>query len=237
MSTAVTPSAPTLICKLAEIMNEVGRIPKTGYNSFHGYKYVMESDLVEALSEKLAARKVFITSSTKNIETIRLSKPNKKGEIVEQTIGILRVDYTFHDGETGEKLTMESVGEIDQDGGKGLYKALTGSMKYFLMKNFLIATGDDPEQTPQLKQPQPSANVAPQPAPKQDDSSAPATPEQVTEIGRLCKALGGTPQELYAKYNVKTQPTRSLADKMISAMKARLGEVEQEFEDEAKKNS
>ena len=30
--------------------------------------------------------------------------------------------------------------------GKGLYKAFTGSMKYFLMKNFLVATGDDPEQ-------------------------------------------------------------------------------------------
>ena len=138
----------TLVKKLAEVMNEVGRIPKAGFNDHFKYKFVREADLVEKLSELLAARNIFITSSTKGIETIELSKVTKMGTVA-MKMGILRVDYTFHDGDSGETLTQESVGEIDQDGGKGLYKALTGAMKYFLMKNFLIATGDDPEQATQ----------------------------------------------------------------------------------------
>ena len=48
--------------------------------------------------------------------------------------------YAFHDGESDETLTLEGIGEIDQDGGKGIYKAQTGAMKYALMRNFLVAT-------------------------------------------------------------------------------------------------
>ena len=37
------------------------------------------------------------------------------------------------------------MGAGDDGADKGLYKAYTGAVKYFLMKTFLIPTGDDPE--------------------------------------------------------------------------------------------
>lgn len=184
-----TTGTKSLVSKLAEVMKEVSKIPKNGKNTFHNYKYVMESDLVEAIRDKLADRHIFITSSTKGIETVELSRPTKGGEIVTQKIGVLRVEYTFHDGESGEKLTMEGAGEIDQDGGKGLYKALTGAMKYFLMKQFLVATGDDPEQTPQQKS-APEKKPAPAKVAKPAEKPVPSTPEQQARILDLARELG-----------------------------------------------
>jgi hypothetical protein len=229
-----TGKEPKLVAKLAEIMKDVSKIPKNGKNTFHNYKYVMESDLVEAIRAKLGEKSIFITSCTKGIEVVELSKPTKGGEVVTQKIGVLRVEYTFHDGETGESLTMESIGEIDQDGGKGLYKALTGAMKYFLMKNFLVATGDDPEQDSAkaaAPSPRAAATVTPKPLPKPTAPKPPPPPkplfpredgdvmlskEQMAEINTLWPELmehQNAPVEerdallqksLMSKYGVKT---------------------------------
>jgi len=154
-----TTTGKTLVSKLAEVMKEVGRIPKNGYNEHFKYKFVREADLVDKLSELLGERHVFITSLMKGFELLEL--PNKK-------CMLLRVEYTMRDGDSGETLTVDSFGEVEQDGGKGIYKALTGAMKYFLMKQFLVATGDDPEdeaaktkaQTPPRAAPPPKQTLA-----------------------------------------------------------------------------
>ena len=144
--TTESKAKTSLVTKLAEILGESSRVPKRGVNQFHKYKYVLEADLVEEVREKLSKHGIFISASTKRTEVIELSKPNNKtGELVVQKVGMLFVEYTFRDGTTCETFTVEGVGEIDQDGGKGIYKAQTGAMKYMLMKNFLIDTGDDPE--------------------------------------------------------------------------------------------
>ena len=41
-----------LVSKLAEVMKQVKYIQKTGYNSFHKYKYATESDVTEAVREQ-----------------------------------------------------------------------------------------------------------------------------------------------------------------------------------------
>jgi hypothetical protein len=51
------------------------------------------------------------------------------------------------DGVTGETLDYPWMGWGVDPGDKGGYKAITGAEKYFLMKTFLIPTGDDPEVT------------------------------------------------------------------------------------------
>jgi len=228
-SPSATPPAPTLVKKLAAVMKEVGRIEKKGYNSFHKYKYVMEADLVETLSQKLADRHVFITSSTKGIEIIELGKVSPKtGEIVPSRIGVLRVEYTFHDGESGETLTMESIGEIDQDGGKGLYKALTGSMKYFLMKNFLIATGDDPEQGSAKS---PAQSTSSRPAVTASKSAASpvqkkvATAQQITRIGELCKDLNQDIKVVYTSLKIKGNPSEDQASDIIMILEKKLAKA------------
>jgi len=56
----------------------------------------------------------------------------------------LNVRYTVSDGK--ESFSFAIPGSGSDKGDKGVYKALTGSQKYAIMKLFKIETGDDPEQ-------------------------------------------------------------------------------------------
>lgn len=118
--------------KLAEVTEAVGRVPKEGWNDHFKYHYVKEEDLVEAVRGELASRHVTLLPSCSEIE--------RAG-----TITTVKVRFAFVDGETGEMFEADWFGTGDDKSDKGLYKAYTGAVKYFLMKSFLIPTGDDPE--------------------------------------------------------------------------------------------
>lgn len=122
----------SLVRKLAEVLAEIERVPKRGKNEFHNYDYVTEPDLVDAVRSKLAKRRVFVFSSVEELTR-------------EGSLTTAKVRYTFADGESGETFDVVYYGQGDDKGDKGAYKAYTGALKYFLMKNFLVATGDDPE--------------------------------------------------------------------------------------------
>lgn len=131
-----------LAAKLARILGEVGKVPKSGHNSFHNYDYVTENDLVYAVRAKLAEAGVFVfTSNESQHVEICEDKDGKKFFLTTVTTA-----HTFVDGESGEQFTVRSQGQGSDNGDKGGYKAMTGAMKYFLYKCFMIPTGDDPEQ-------------------------------------------------------------------------------------------
>jgi hypothetical protein len=143
MSTATLDATAQggLYKKLAEVMAEVGYVPKNGYNSFHKYNYVTEADLVDAVREKLAVRNVALIPSVVEIHERGVTTDRGKAS----TVTTVRVAFTFCDGDSGAMHKAEWAGSGDDPADKGLYKAYTGAVKYFLMKSFLIPTGDDPE--------------------------------------------------------------------------------------------
>ena len=58
----------------------------------------------------------------------------------------LIMEFTFMDGDSDATIgPLRFAGAGADTGDKGVYKSMTGAEKYFLMKTFLIATGDDPE--------------------------------------------------------------------------------------------
>lgn len=118
--------------KLADITKEIGKVEKKGYNAFHKYYYVTESDLTDLIRDKLSSRGIVIIPSLKSVQH-------------DDTLTTALMTFTFVDSETGEREACEWAGTGDDKGDKGLYKAYTGSLKYFLMKMFLISQGDDPE--------------------------------------------------------------------------------------------
>lgn len=132
----------TLIGKLAAIMAEVERIPKNGTNEFHKYKYVTESDLVDALRGKLAKAGIVIIPSVEKATTHVGAVQTKSGS---QSLTDLEMSFTIYDAVSDQKITAKWAGQGADAGDKGIYKAMTGGMKYFLMKTFLVSTGDDPE--------------------------------------------------------------------------------------------
>lgn len=122
----------SLYVKIAKVMSQVSRVKKNGYNAFHKYNYATESDLTESIRSILFEAGLAFFSS--------VIEQERDGEFTK-----VKMEFTLADVETGEALTSSYWGEGQDKGDKGLYKAYTGATKYFLMKTFLIPTGDDPE--------------------------------------------------------------------------------------------
>lgn len=119
-----------LFGKIARISGFLGAVPKRGFNAFHKYHYVTEGDLVGAVRQYLAAANIVMIPDVTDVI--------KDGELT-----TVLVEYTVTDG--NEAFTFKSPGTGSDRGDKGLYKAMTGSQKYAIMKLFKIETGDDPE--------------------------------------------------------------------------------------------
>lgn len=127
--------------KMLNIMNNMSRVPKNGYNSYNKYKYVKEEDLVDYIRPLLVENGLAFTSNM--VEQERNEDFTK-----------VKMEFTLVDVDTQETLTSIYWGEGQDKQDKGIYKAVTGAEKYFLMKTFLVATGDDPEEDTKDVQPQ-----------------------------------------------------------------------------------
>ena len=148
--------------KLCQVMATVDRIPKTGRNDFHGYNYAEEAVIVEAIRQELATRNVMLYPSLQT----RMLGDGTGAITVEGGITTVMMTYTFVDGDSGETMESAWAGQGQDSGDKGLYKAYTGAQKYFLLKTFLMPTGDekgadDPENPAKEALPTPAFAKAP----------------------------------------------------------------------------
>lgn len=133
----VTKTDENLVTKLSRISGSVGSLEKKGFNKFHQYKYVRETDLVDALRPLLAAQSIWLEQNVTSHERI------ERGD---SGLTVIAVEFTWVDGTTGEKLGPDVfIGYGEDKGDKGAAKALTACLKSFLLKTFLVGTGDDPE--------------------------------------------------------------------------------------------
>ena len=163
-----------LAAKLARIMGEINNVEKNGVNIFHNYRYAMEQDMLVAVRKRLADANIIVLTGITSVDVRDTAKDG--------FLTTIRTVHTFVDGDTGETLEASSAGQGTDKGDKGIYKAITGATKYFISKNFLIPTGDDPEGFDEKREsagraPKQAVKAAPAqstaPAPK----SAPAPPK------------------------------------------------------------
>lgn len=127
-----------LFKKLVNVMGKIERVPKNGFNSFHKYKFVQEADLSEYV------RKFFVEEGLALIVGAKgqtLTPVGDKGDLLTS----LEMEITIADVETGEGITVPWQGQGTDKGDKGLYKAMTGGVKFWLLKTFLVPSGEDPE--------------------------------------------------------------------------------------------
>lgn len=128
---------PGIFKKMAKVMEKISRVPKNGKNKFFNYDYVTEADLTDHIRPILAEEGVAFTSTV--LETSKV--PTEKDGML-STVKML---FRLIDADDGSSIESVFLGEGIDKGDKGFYKAYTGCTKYFLMKTFLVATGDDPE--------------------------------------------------------------------------------------------
>lgn len=123
--------------KMSSVFGEVDYVQKSGRNDHHGYTYVTERDLTEKIRGPLVEHGIMLFTSV---------------EEKEQQGSLTRVvtEHSFIDTETGATLVIQGRGQGQDKQDKGVYKAVTGAVKYMLYKTFLIPAGDDPEKPPTI---------------------------------------------------------------------------------------
>ncbi len=172
------PAKPTLYAKLAVILGEVARIPKSGKHQQPVYRYATNEDVLDTVRPLLAAQNIAFFASM--VECSQAAEPTKSGDT--QTRTHVVVEFTFADAESGEVVAMRWHGESLEKGDKGINKAATQAKKYFLLNTFLISTGDLQED--------PDADALPEPAADRM-KSAPTNGEEGWPSAKLIEELIG----------------------------------------------
>lgn len=132
----------SLAAKLCAVLSECENLPKNGKNAFHGYRYVREADVLDHLRGLFAKHGVFCVSSVEDVQT--QERKNQKGNA--EYLTRVKIKYSLLNASNpDERHDVIQYGDGTDSGDKGLYKALSGAMKYFLSKTFLIGGDDDPE--------------------------------------------------------------------------------------------
>lgn len=189
-------------------------LQKDKKNTFHQYTYLSEAKIKQVaqtmLKELGLVFHFFIEDVRTEFITLGEDKKEKRGVYV-----TVKAHYEFIDIETGEKIEGTAFGSGWDSNDKALYKAITGAVKYIFNTNFLIPTGDDPENeiTGEQYEPQMSTKTEPVkkvedkktvqslPKPKEEKSSfiSPHKPELYQTSKEYLKRIEGSDIEVYAR--------------------------------------
>lgn len=128
--------------KKADVISKTGMIEKKGKNDRFGYEYAREADYLNHVRKAMADSGVVFTYTIVE-ETMEQHSKTSGGNIRWRNRQV--IEMTITDMETGFAETAEVVTYGIDSGDKGVWKGITGAVKYYLAKTFLIPTGDDPE--------------------------------------------------------------------------------------------
>lgn len=134
-----------LFRKLMNVVEKMENVKKSGYNSHQKYHYSTEQDLIDSVRQLLIDNKILILTDSETKEVVKIGKPDGKGGVKESLVTVVNTRHTFCDIETGYTYNIQSTGTGWDETDKGSFKAITGAMKYFISKNFLVPGEDDAE--------------------------------------------------------------------------------------------
>jgi hypothetical protein len=135
----------SILQKLLAVMKDCGYIQKDKKNTFHGYSYASEAAIKDRVHAALVEHGVIQQISLLGLTEREITRTNAKGQQVSEWLTTANVHYKFYCCDTGEFIEGTFYGCGVDPSDKGLYKAITGAIKYLLTSQFLIPTGDDPE--------------------------------------------------------------------------------------------
>ncbi|MDD5013828.1 MAG: ERF family protein [Atribacterota bacterium] len=135
--------AKNIYQKLIEVSKAIEYLEKDKSNKMQGYKYLSEAKVKEVIKKQFEIQGIVFNYSTEEVREYEIS-PTSKG--TRQFLTVAKGTYHFIDtNNPGEAINGTWFGTGNDTGDKGLYKAITGGIKYVLNTNFLIPSGDDPE--------------------------------------------------------------------------------------------
>lgn len=203
-----------LFRKLHTVMQGIDRIPKNGRHG-QGYPYVLESDLIEAVRQLLIdVGLVFLESEVGHGEREVEVGNGKTNIIVDATFRMMFVDI-----DTGARVSGQFSGASLDNTDKGLPKASTLATKFWMMRSFLVVSGedtDDADPTPRTSArraarrstPRQQASAEAKVTSHEGDNNMPLCPEHGPmrdgQYGPYCAERDGQGNRCNWKYNKNT---------------------------------
>ncbi len=130
----------SLVARLAEACDATSGVPKKGSNEAQHYKYQKASDVAKEFRHELFKRGIVVIPNEQ--DPVWRDYQTKSGSIMRECQ--LAVEYLITDGT--DKMAFIGHGVAADSGDKAIYKAKTGSLKYFLRGLGLLPDeADDPE--------------------------------------------------------------------------------------------
>lgn len=122
------------------MIGEMGIVPKRGWNDHHKYWFTTDADLNAFVGPLLSKYHLLVMPQILLDMVERFETGGRQFVTrVPMLIKVLNAD------KPAEFFEMNWLGEGGDTVDKGVYKAMTGGLKYFYMKQLQVATGDDPE--------------------------------------------------------------------------------------------
>jgi hypothetical protein len=138
---ARSESIDKLCQKIVATMASIKAIGKNGYNELQKYTYTEASEVFTTVRDAMATHNIVIFPSMLDKRVVSRTNPNGKEIMVTE----VTMSYSIVDVESSQYVTVVYSGEGMDSGDKGLPKALSICMKYYLRDQFLIPFGEDIE--------------------------------------------------------------------------------------------
>ena len=123
---------------LRKALAQKGTIKKDKSNTYDRYSYLSEAGYKELFTPLLSEYKLELTTTEVAVVDIEATEKQPFGRRV-------TLEFKLTDIDTGYSEASQFSGEGFDKGDKGIYKAYTGALKYYLASTFNVATGDDAE--------------------------------------------------------------------------------------------
>lgn len=141
--------------RLLNVFAGLGYLQKDKKNEHQKYRYLSESKIKEEVRNLFVANRIYFNYSSDEVSTYEIS-PTSSG--TRQFVTTVKGTWKMVDADNPDhKEDGRWIGTGTDTGDKGLYKAITGGIKYVLNTNFLIPSGDDPEKDDEV----PSTPISP----------------------------------------------------------------------------
>lgn len=137
-----TQAVMSLNQRLALVRGEIGRIRKDGNNEFHNYTYMSADQVKAVVGDALQHNGVVFAMSMLGVksEVIKTKKGDAMRVICEFEMRFMSTDNP------DDRLVLCWFAEGQDSGDKAINKAATAALKYFLVDNLLLASGEqDPD--------------------------------------------------------------------------------------------
>ena len=129
--------------KKRAIMMEIKSIAKSGHNAFFNYNYAPEADVLRVVRDVMVQHRITFSCACNSFAGQPIELVSNKGQ--KRLLYNINLQCSLVDEETGYSETYDWLGSGADESDKALYKAYSSGIKYFLLKTFLIPTGDDVE--------------------------------------------------------------------------------------------